>query len=278
VWCDEERREVRNGLSGDALLRQFFEYGETISGTSYYFTRDHLYSVREVTNSSGTIVWQQSFDPYGNPTTIVSTTPADFGYAGYYLHSHSGLNLTASRAYSAVLGRFISRDPIEEDGGVNLYGYVENNPIDLRDPSGLASCSDLAKDITKVRNELAKRADALRRDPLNLPPTGKNSIEGHRHQFRCKQANLRDLLNQYDSKGCGRGGRGGGGGSGIPADARAMSTMPVPQKDPNLAPYTGLPPVVPILTPAPVPVPTVPVPIIPAPVDPIFFDPLLFPI
>lgn len=55
------------------------------------------------------------------------------------MHSHSGLNLTRTRAYSANLGRFISRDPIGERGGVNLYGYVGGNPVSLTDPSG-TSC------------------------------------------------------------------------------------------------------------------------------------------
>jgi RHS repeat-associated protein len=135
IWCGTDRCEVRDGSSN--VTAQFFDYGETISGTSYYFTEDHLGSIREMTNSAGTIVWQQSFDPYGVPTTIVSTTPSDIGYAGYYVHSRSGLNLTATRAYSATLGRFISRDPIEEDGGVNLYSYVDNDPIINSDPLGL---------------------------------------------------------------------------------------------------------------------------------------------
>ena len=77
-----------------------------------------------MTNSSGTIVYQQTFDPYGQPTTIVSTTPSDFGYAGYYVHSRSGLNLTLYRQYNSSLGRWINRDPIGENGGINLYAYV----------------------------------------------------------------------------------------------------------------------------------------------------------
>ena len=36
-------------------------------------------------------------------------------------------------------GRFISRDPIEEDGGVNLYAIVWNNPVDRMDELGLLS-------------------------------------------------------------------------------------------------------------------------------------------
>ena len=41
-------------------------------------------------------------------------------------------------AYSAALGRFINRDPIAEQGGINLFGYVGNNPISFRDTLGLA--------------------------------------------------------------------------------------------------------------------------------------------
>jgi RHS repeat-associated protein len=138
IWSGDYRREVRDA-SGN-LTAQFFPRGETISGTSYYFTKDHLGSIREMTNGAGTIVWQQSFDPFGVPTTLVSTTAADIGYAGYYVHSRSGLNLTRTRAYSASLGRFISRDPIEEKGGTNLYAYVMNNPMSWTDPDGLDSC------------------------------------------------------------------------------------------------------------------------------------------
>ncbi len=139
MWCGDDRCEVRDGSS--SVTAQFFTSGETISGSSYYFTRDHLSSIREMTNSAGTIVWQQSFDPYGRLTTIVSTTAADMGYAGYYVQGRSALNLTRTRAYSASFGRFMSRDPIGEAGGTNLYDYVENNPVSLTDPSG-TDCKD----------------------------------------------------------------------------------------------------------------------------------------
>ncbi len=63
--------------------------------------------------------------------------PSDFQYAGYYYHVPSRLNLTLNRAYSSSFGRWINRDPIGEGGGINLYAYVQNNPINFRDPSGL---------------------------------------------------------------------------------------------------------------------------------------------
>lgn len=160
VWCGNRRCEARNASS--VVTAQYFSRGETISGTSYYWDLDHLGSIREMTNSSGSVVWQQSFDPYGRATTLVSTTPSDFGYAGYYFHTPSGLSLTRTRAYSPSLGRWLNRDPLGEpmptdqaatpvafgpSGAIwsrlqtpaqrTLYGYVSNDPVNFTDPLGL---------------------------------------------------------------------------------------------------------------------------------------------
>jgi RHS repeat-associated protein len=62
---------------------------------------------------------------------------ADFGFTGHYVHVASGLHLALFRAYDADLGRWLSRDPIEEQGGINLYAYVHGNPIFWFDPLGL---------------------------------------------------------------------------------------------------------------------------------------------
>jgi len=43
------------------------------------------------------------------------------------------------RYYSSATGRWPNRDPIEERGGMNLYGFVRNNPVSNTDPFGLES-------------------------------------------------------------------------------------------------------------------------------------------
>lgn len=113
--------------------------------TAYYYTWDHLGSVREMLNSSGTIVARYGYDPYGRTTLVSGTNLATFQYAKMYMHQPSELYLTkgsgslgaAGRFYDTGTGRWGNRDPIEERGGINLYGYVDNDPVDLIDPRGL---------------------------------------------------------------------------------------------------------------------------------------------
>ena len=118
----------------------YFANGVQIGGTNFYYTHDHLGSIREVTTgTSPTVEAQYVYDPYGQQTQLSGTMSADFGYTGLYIHQPSGLNLAPYRAYSALLGRWISRDPLGEAGGINLYGYVSNSPVRFVDPWGLIS-------------------------------------------------------------------------------------------------------------------------------------------
>jgi RHS repeat-associated protein len=111
---------------------------ENASGRAYYYTSDHLGSTREMCNSSGAIVARYSYDPYGRTTLVSGTNLATFQYGGDYYHATSGLYLTPHRAFDPNTGRWLSRDPSGEEGGMNLYGFCSNDPADNTDPSGLA--------------------------------------------------------------------------------------------------------------------------------------------
>jgi RHS repeat-associated protein len=122
--------ETRDG-SGN-LLAQYFHNGQTISGTSYYYTKDHLGSIREMTDSSGTIQAQYNYEAYGRKTKLQGSLDSDFQFAAYYFHAPSGLSLTLNRNYSASLGRWMSRDPIGEIPGDktqrDVFWALANNP------------------------------------------------------------------------------------------------------------------------------------------------------
>jgi RHS repeat-associated protein len=111
---------------------------ENASGRAYYYTRDHLGSVREMTNSSGTIVARYSYDPYGRTTLVSGSDMATKQYAGMMKHQASGLYLTPfGNTYDPNTGRWIGRDPLGEGASLNLYAYCANEPIDTNDPLGL---------------------------------------------------------------------------------------------------------------------------------------------
>jgi RHS repeat-associated protein len=139
AWCpgDAQPCEERDGSNN--VTKRYYPQGMQVGSTNYHYTRDHLGSVRELTDSSGTVQTRYDYDPYGRRTKVSGGVDADFGFTGHYYHQPSGLHLALYRAYDADLSRWISRDPIGERGGVNLYGYVRNNPLNWIDPLGLAT-------------------------------------------------------------------------------------------------------------------------------------------
>jgi RHS repeat-associated protein len=135
VWNGNRIAEERD--ANNNVTRRFYPQGEQISGASYYYTRDHLGSVRELTDSTGAVRARYDYDPYGMLTKISGDLDADFGFTGHWHHGPSGLDLSLYRAYSSTLGRWLSRDPIGEQAGANLYVYVGNNSTNAIDPFGL---------------------------------------------------------------------------------------------------------------------------------------------
>ncbi len=141
VWSGTERCEERDN-TGATVTKRFFSQGQINyqpSTLNLFYTTDHLGSVREMTDSTGAVRVRYDYDPYGRVTQVVGDLAADFRYTGHYYHPVSGLHLAPFRAYDADSGRWISRDPIQEEGGLNLYAYVDSDPINAFDELGLVS-------------------------------------------------------------------------------------------------------------------------------------------
>lgn len=74
--------------------------------------------------------------PYGES----ATTTRPFRYTGQRIDPETnGLYYYRARIYSPTLGRFLQIDPIGTRGGVNLYAYVGNDPLNAADPDGLVA-------------------------------------------------------------------------------------------------------------------------------------------
>jgi RHS repeat-associated protein len=140
VWIGTERCEERDS-SGAMVTKRFFGQGQINyqpTALNLFYTTDHLGSVREMTDTASAVRVRYDYDPYGRVTQVAGDLASDFRYTGHYYHAQSGLHLAPFRAYDADSGRWLSRDPIQEEGGLNLYAYVENDPINATDELGLA--------------------------------------------------------------------------------------------------------------------------------------------
>jgi len=105
--------------------------------TSVFYSFDSEGNVAQRSDSSGTTLSNHLFSAHG--TLLNGSLNDPFGYKaqfGYYTDNETGLQLLTHRYYDPSAGRFLTRDPISYNGGINLYAYVRNSPIRSSDPLG----------------------------------------------------------------------------------------------------------------------------------------------
>jgi RHS repeat-associated protein len=88
-------------------------------------------------NASGTIIARQRYDAYGNIIEQTGTPPSNYGFSTKPQDPVTGLLYYGYRYYDPLTGRWPSRDPIEERGGINLYGFVSNTSLNMIDYLGM---------------------------------------------------------------------------------------------------------------------------------------------
>jgi RHS repeat-associated protein len=119
------------------IQKRFFMLGVALPLDNSFYVKDHLGSIRDVTDSIGVLQSSVSIDPFGRSSLSSGSTQPDFGFANYFLHQRSRLLLADYRAYDSGLGQWRGRDPLGETVNHNLYMYVSNNPVNFVDPTGL---------------------------------------------------------------------------------------------------------------------------------------------
>ena len=117
-----------------------FTFG-AVDGETYYYVTDGNKNVTALLDADGVRVAKYTYNPFGrilnSEGALAEINP--FRFSSEYHDDETGLVYYNYRYYSPELGRWIKRDPIEEEGGVNLYAMVWNDSINLVDFLGLGT-------------------------------------------------------------------------------------------------------------------------------------------
>lgn len=100
-------------------------------GSTYYPLYDASHNVIGLYNASGALDSAYEYDPFGRSVTATGTYAAanPFRFSTKYTDNETSLVYYGYRYYSPLLGRFINRDPIGEEGGINLYAFCGNDGV-----------------------------------------------------------------------------------------------------------------------------------------------------
>jgi RHS repeat-associated protein len=97
---------------------------------------DAIGSTVALTDAAGAVQTEYTYEPFGGTATSGASNASLLQFAGRE-NDCTGLFYYRARFYSPTLQRFISEDPIEYAGGLNLHAYTNNNPVNATDPLGL---------------------------------------------------------------------------------------------------------------------------------------------
>ncbi len=163
--------QVVADLSTNGTLMRTYTWGPgidnvlsmTVHGSvtnTYYALKDQQNSVMSLVDASGNVVESYAYDAYGRTKMFDSNgselTQSAVGnrymWQGREFDTATGLYFFRARWYSPETGRWLSKDPIRIGGGLNLYVFCANNPVNFNDPIGAVP----AKSETVTQERIAQ--------------------------------------------------------------------------------------------------------------------------
>jgi RHS repeat-associated protein len=141
--------DVAGSASATGGVGALVQITDQVIGKTYFPTYDGNGNVSALLDSSnGTVAVLYEYSPFGeilraevNPGISAAERAAlagqPFRFSTKWTDTESGLSYYGLRYYSPILGRFINRDPVAEQGGLNLYGFCGNNGVNSYDFIGL---------------------------------------------------------------------------------------------------------------------------------------------
>ncbi len=152
-------------------------HAQQTDGEWEWMLQDGLNSVRSVVDSDLAVQQSVNYDPYGNPFGLSGSEQTIYGYTGEPVDA-SGLVYLRNRYYNPNMGTFISPDPYEGTPSnplsLNRYAYVQGNPVNRIDPSGMISVQAMTSLMHSNPLAFAKTMNAglcsFQQQDCNYPP------------------------------------------------------------------------------------------------------------
>ncbi|MCC5846265.1 MAG: RHS repeat-associated core domain-containing protein [Verrucomicrobia bacterium] len=146
-------------------------------GTTWAPTYDANGNISEYINlANGDIDAHLEYDAFGRIIASTGTAPSNFGFSTKYEDAETGYLYYGFRFYDPVTGRWPNRDPIEEMGGYNLYGFVGNDGVNHFDYLGYQRgrfyCLRLAARIAATRAREAGKTAAAAKEAASASAIG----------------------------------------------------------------------------------------------------------
>jgi RHS repeat-associated protein len=152
-----------------------------------------------MTSTNGTVLDRYSYDVYGTPTirdgngNVIGNSSCGnvLFFQGRVRDRYIGIYNFRNRYYSPTLGRFLQVDPIREEGGVNLYNYVGNNPVNRVDLLGLQGApTGVSLNLFPINEPIHTNSRTVR------TPGNSISVGAHGTRFAIYGPNGRPLTSQ----------------------------------------------------------------------------------
>jgi RHS repeat-associated protein len=164
--------ESAGTIGGLLAGHQYFGGGEDVVGVYCYDGNGNVTQLvdwsHDPNDPNGAIVAHYEYDPYGN-VTAQTGVPLRFRFSTKFWDDETGLGYWGYRYYSPALGRWISRDPIGEAAGGNVYCFIRNQPVSSVDAHGLWGAGMHVGDWDGRRGTLGMaRIAGMSRDCANI--------------------------------------------------------------------------------------------------------------
>ena len=131
--------EGAGGIGGLLSRSHAYQSGSGSFTNHNYYHADGNGNITYMVDTNQSMVATYRYDPFGNSISSSGTLASAnvYRFSSKERHNNSGMYYYGYRWYDPNLQRWLNRDPIQEEGGINLYGFVRNSPFSVVDAEGL---------------------------------------------------------------------------------------------------------------------------------------------